>query len=152
MRRRLALTAVALALLGGACSNCDNPCKGGITFVVGEIAGALSAGSEVPLNICFDADCKDVRVTRNDVGGSIFLEFNNVAKQGDHKITVSSTVSAIHGEYNGPLATFEQDPGGSCSTCDLATVKIAADGTLTPGVPAPSVTTTVAQPVSTSNG
>ncbi len=52
MFRRLALVAVALGLV--ACSNCDRECKEGITFYVAEVAGALSRGGEVPLQICFD--------------------------------------------------------------------------------------------------
>lgn len=139
MLRRIALTAVALAL--AACSNCDRPCKEGITFFVGDVAGALSRGSEVPLQICFDGDCKDVTITRDHVGGSVFLEFKGVAKQGDHQLTVTST-SSLQGQYSGPVYSYRQDPGGSCSACDLATVKIAADGTITPAVPAPTGDTT----------
>ncbi len=134
MFRRLALVAVALGLV--ACSNCDRECKEGITFYVAEVAGALSRGGEVPLQICFDGSCQDVTITRDNVGGSVFLPFSGVGKQGDHELTVTST-SSLRGEYNGPISSFVHDPGDDCKSCALATVKIAADGTLTPAVPAP---------------
>ena len=142
MLRRLALVVVALTL--AACSNCDSPCKAGITFYVAEVAGALSRGSEVPLHICFDGNCQDVTITRDNVGGSVFLPFSGVGKQGDHELTVTST-SSLKGNYTGPISSYVQDPGGDCKSCALATVKIAADGTLTPGVPSP-------QPVATTIG
>jgi hypothetical protein len=141
MFRRLALVAVALGLV--ACSNCDNACEEGITFYVAEVAGALSRGGEVPLHICLDGTCRDVTVTRDNVGGSVFLPFSDVGDPGDHELTVTST-SSLKGNYKGPLSSFVQDPGGDCKSCSLATVKIAADGTLTPAVPtttgAPSTT------------
>ncbi len=142
MLRRLALVVVALGV--AACSNCDSPCKEGITFYVAEVAGALSPGSEVPLHICFDGSCQDVTITRDNVGGSVFLPFSGVGKQGDHELTVTST-SSLTGSYKGPVSSYVQDPGGDCKSCALATVKIAADGTLTPAVPAPS-------PVATTTG
>ena len=138
MFRRLALVVVALGLV--ACSNCDKQCKEGITFYVAEVAGALSRGGEIPLHICFDGGCQDVTITRDDVGGSVFLPFTGVGEQGDHELTVTST-SSLKGDYKGPISSFVQDPGGDCKSCALATVKIAADGTLTPAVPAPVPTT-----------
>ena len=142
MFRRLTVLAVALVLV--ACSNCDKACKEGITFYVAEVAGALSRGSSVPLHICFDGTCQDVTISRDNVGGSVFLPFSGVGKQGDHELTVTST-SSLKGNYKGPIPSYVQDPGGDCKTCALATVKIAADGALTPAVPAP-------QPVATTIG
>ncbi|MEP7204488.1 MAG: hypothetical protein ABI894_17880 [Ilumatobacteraceae bacterium] len=142
MLRRLALIAVAALVLVG-CNNCDKPCKQGITFVVAEVAGALSAGGKAPVRICFDGDCKDITITRDQVGGSLFVPFSGVGDQGDHEVTVTGTGTAsLQGSYTGPVYSYKQDPRGSCSSCDLATVKIAADGTLTPAVPAPTDTTT----------
>jgi hypothetical protein len=93
------------------------------------------------LTICFDGTCKDVTITRDQVGGSVFLPFNGVGKATEHDLTVTGT-GTFKGEFKGKLASFTQDPGGDCSSCSLATVKIGADGTLTPGVPAASTTTT----------
>jgi hypothetical protein len=141
--RKLAVLAgaVALALALVSCSNCDSKCTEGITFYVAELAGALSRGGTEPLTICFDGTCKDVTITRDQVGGSVFLPFSGVGKVADHDLTVAGTGS-FKGEFKGKLATFTQNPGGDCSSCSLATVKIGADGTLTPGVPAASTTTT----------
>lgn len=150
MFRRLALVAVALVAV--ACSSCDKPCKEGITFYVADVAGALSRGGEVPLKICFDGSCQDLTITRDNVGGSTFLSFSGVGKQGDHELTVTSTTS-LKGNYKGPIYSYSQDPGGDCKTCALATVKIGADGTLTPALPPPKApTTTVAAPPTTSSG
>ena len=141
MFRRIALAAVALGLV--ACSNCNSPCKQGITFYVAEVAGSLSRGGTEPLNICFDGSCKDVTITREQVGGSVFVPFTGVGKTGDHDLTVTGTGS-FKGEYKGKLASYVQKGSGGCASCALATVKIGADGTLTPGVPAtPATTTTV---------
>jgi len=152
MLRRLSIVVVALAL--AACSNCDNKCTEGITFYVADVAGALSPGATLPLHICLDGSCQDVTVSRDNVGGSIFVPFTGVDKQGDRELTVSSSSSSsLQGSYTGPIYSYTQDPGGDCSTCALATVKVAADGTLTPAVPAPTAsTTTVAAPAATSNG
>jgi len=154
MLRRLACLVAAVGLPGlVACSDCDSPCKSGITFVVGDIAGALSRGSSLPLDICFDGSCKDVTITRDQVGGSVFAEFSGIDKAGDHTISVSSTASAIKGQFTGPVYSYQQDPGGDCKSCALATVRIKADGSITPAVPAPTEsTTTIGGPASTSNG
>ena len=71
MFRRMLLVVVALALV--ACSSCKAKCTEGITFYVAEVAGALSRGGTEPLHICFDGTCKDVTVTRDKVGGSVFI-------------------------------------------------------------------------------
>jgi hypothetical protein len=139
MFRRITLVVVALALV--ACSNCNSKCKEGITFYVAEVAGALSRGGSEPITICFDGSCKDVTITRDQVGGSIFVPFKGVGNNIDHDLTVTG-VGAFKGEYKGKLASYLQDPGGSCSTCALATVKIGANGALTPAIPAPRSTTT----------
>lgn len=141
--RKLAVLAGAMALAVAlvSCSNCDSKCTEGITFYVAELAGALSRGGTEPLTICFDGTCKDVTITRDQVGGSVFLPFNGVGGAADHDLTVTGTGS-FKGEYKGKLASFTHDPGGDCSSCSLATVKIGADGTLTPGVPAAPTTTT----------
>lgn len=139
MFRRLALAVCALSLVG--CSNCDGKCTGGITFAVAEVAGSLARGSNEPLHICFDGTCKDVTVTREQVGGSVFVPFSGIGKNGDHDITVTG-VGSFKGEYKGKLTSYVQKPGGGCSSCALATVKIAADGQLTPGVPVVAATTT----------
>ena len=139
MLRRIALVAVALTLV--ACSNCTTKCKAGITFYVAEVAGALSRGGSEPVTICLDGSCQDVTITREHVGSSIFLPFKGVGNNVDHDLTVTG-VGAFKGEYKGKLASYLQDPGGSCSTCALATVKIGANGSLTPATPAPQKTTT----------
>jgi hypothetical protein len=149
MLRRIALVVVAFALV--ACSDCSSKCKEGITFYVAEVAGALSRGGTEPVTICFDGSCQDTTITREQVGGSVFLPFKGVGKNIEHDLTVTG-VGAFKGEYKGKLPSYLQDPGGSCSTCALATVKIGATGTLTPAVPAPQNTTTtvgVAAPTTT---
>ncbi len=111
----------------------------------------MSRGGSEPLHVCFDGDCKDVTITRENSGGSVFLPFSGVGKNVDHDLTVTG-VGAFKGEYKGKIVSYTQDPGGSCKTCALATVKIGADGTLTPAVPAPQAATTtigVAAPTTT---
>ena len=139
MVRKLTVLAMVLAFALTGCSKSNSKCTGGITFYVAELAGALSRGGTEPLTICFDGTCKDVTITRDEVGGSVFLPFEGVGKDADHDLTVSGTGS-LKGQYTGKLASFIQDSGGS--SCSLATVKIGADGTLTPAVPAASLTTT----------
>jgi hypothetical protein len=139
MFRRSALAVVALALV--ACSNCNAQCKEGITFYVAELAGSLSRGGTEPLHICLDGNCQDTTVTRSNVGGSIFVAFSGVGKAIDHDLTVTG-VGAFKGEYKGKIPSYTQDPGGSCKVCALATVKIGADGTMSPSVPAARSTTT----------
>ncbi|MEP7048510.1 MAG: hypothetical protein ABI949_17600 [Ilumatobacteraceae bacterium] len=148
MFRRVALVVVAVTLV--ACSNCDNKCTQGITFLVSNVAGALARGSSEPLTICFDGTCHDVKITRANAGGSVFLPFTGVGNKADHDLTVTGTGS-FKGEYHGPVASYSQEPGGGCKTCALATVKIGADGTLTPGVVAipASTTTSVVAPTAT---
>ena len=149
MLRRFVLAAVALGLV--ACSNCNSPCKEGITFNVAEVAGSLARGSSEPLHVCFDGSCQDVTITRELAGSSIFLPFTGVGKNVDHDLTVTG-VGSFTGEYKGKLAGYVQKGSGGCASCSLATVKIGADGKLTPGVPAaPAPTTTVgaATPTST---
>jgi hypothetical protein len=150
--RRLALAASA-ALLIVSCSSdgCGSEsCKEGITFYVAEVAGSLARGTTEPLHICFDTQCKDVTITRENAGGSVFLEFSGVGKAGSHDLTVQGT-GAFSGQYTGELATFEQKPNGSAcpGSCALASVKIGSDGTLTPGVPAQQATATTATPAGT---
>jgi hypothetical protein len=148
-RRAAALVVVALTLVG--CSKCNNKCKEGITFSIGEIAGALAPGGQEQLNICFDNTCHDVTVTRQNAGGSVFLPFNGVGKAGDHHITVKGTGS-FQGDYTGPVFSYTQDPGGSCKACSLTTVKIGIDGTITPAMPVtPASSTTVAATPTTAN-
>ena len=140
MFRRLALAVVALTLV--ACtSDCRSACKSGITFYVAEVAGALKRGGSEPATICFDGSCQDVKISRDMVGGTVFLQFDGVGKAIDHDLTVKGTGS-FKGEYKGKIVSYVQAPGSGCATCSLATVKIAADGTITPGVPKPPVTTT----------
>jgi hypothetical protein len=133
MFRRVALVAVAVALV--ACGNCDNKCTEGITFLVGDVAGALARGTSEPLEICFDDQCHDVTISRTNAGGSVFVAFSGVGKDIDHTLTVTGTGS-LKGSYTGKLASFVQKPGGGCDSCALATVKIGTDGSLLPGVPA----------------
>ena len=144
--RRLTVVGFALALV--ACGDCDSPCKEGITFHVGDVAGALSAGGQEPVTICFDGDCKETTITRDDSGGSIFLPFKGVGNDDDHALTVTGT-GALKGEYDGKIFAYFQDPGGDCKTCALATVKFGADGTLTPAILAPENTTSTAATAAT---
>lgn len=139
MLRRLSLVVVALALV--ACSNCDANCSEGITFYVAELAGSLGRGGKEPLHICLDGQCQDVTITRDNSGGSVFLKFKGVGSDVEHDLTMTG-VGALKGEYNGKIYSYTQDPGGDCKACALATVKIGADGTLTPAVRPPQNTTT----------
>lgn len=149
LRRIAALVVVTLPLVG--CSKCDNKCTEGVTFAIGEIAGALAPGSQEQLTICFDGKCQNVTLTRQNTGGSVFLPFSGVGKAGDHHITVKGT-GAFQGDYTGPVFSYTQDPGGSCKTCALATVKIGIDGKITPAQPAtPATSTTVAATPTTAN-
>jgi hypothetical protein len=137
---------VAAASVVVSCSHCaGTSCKEGITFDVSGVAGSLARGTDVPLHICFDGSCQDVTVTRANAGGSVFVPFNGVDKDIDHELTVTGTGS-MKGEYKGKLYSYVQKPNGAAcpGTCALATVKIGADGKLTPGVPASPQTTTAA--------
>ena len=118
-------------------------CTSGITFAVAGVAGALAGGTTEPLHICLDGTCHDVTIARANAGGTVFVAFAGLGTDSEHDLTVTGTGS-FKGEYKGKLATFAQKPNGaSCpGSCALATVKIAADGTLTPGVPSTPTTTT----------
>lgn len=122
--------AIFAVFLAG-CSTCSTTCKEGITFYVAEVAGSLARGTSQELKICFDDSCKTIVVSRNNVGGSIFVPFSEVGGSGNHKVTVDGTTS-IHGEYKGKIETYKQELDNGCGTCRLATIKIAANGTLTP--------------------
>lgn len=139
--RNLAIAAVAVTLV--ACKDCSTPCKEGITFNVAELAGALGRGSSEPLHVCFDGNCQDVTITRENSGGSVFLPFKGVGDDVEHTITVAG-VGALKSEYKGKIESYTQRPGGDCKACSLATVKIGADGTLTPAVTVTQTTTTTA--------
>ena len=131
-----------MVIVAAGCSNCSQSCTAGITFDVSALAGSLGRGTEEPLTVCFDGTCRAVTVSRENVGGTVFLPFSGVNRTGDHDLTVTGS-GAFKGEYHGPIVSYSQK--SSCSICALATVKIAADGALTPGVPvAPTVTTTIA--------
>ena len=152
MIRRAAVLVAALAL--AACGDCgDAKCDGGITFFVADVAGGLARGTTEPLHICLDGTCQDVTISRDDAGGTVFIPFDDVGKAGDHYLTVTG-IGSLHGGYKGPLAVFVQKPNGSTcpGSCALASVKIASDGTLTPGVPASAVTPSTAAAASTING
>ena len=139
--RSLAIVAIALTVV--ACQDCGTKCKGGVTFNVADLAGSLSRGGSEALHVCFDGSCQDVTVTREDSGGSMFLPFKGVGDDIDHTITVTGE-GALKGEYTGKIESYTQDPGGDCKTCDLATVKIGADGSITPAVSVNQATTTTA--------
>ncbi len=110
-----------------------------------DVAGSLARGTDEPLHICFDGNCRDVTITRADAGGSVFVPFTGVAKDIDHDLVVTGA-GALRGEYKGRLSSYVQKPNGSAcpGSCALAAVKIGSDGKLTPGVPAPQPTTTTA--------
>ena len=139
--RSLAIVAVAFTVV--ACEGCDTKCTEGVTFNVAELAGSLSRGGSEPLHVCFDGNCQDVTITRDDSGGSVFLAFKGVGDDIEHTITVTGE-GALKGEYTGKIESYTQDPGGDCKTCDLATVKIGADGSITPAVSVNQATTTTA--------
>jgi hypothetical protein len=133
------LLLAALAVLA-ACSNCNAAaCKGGITFLVADVAGALARPASGPLQICFDGQCKSVTVTRSDAGGSVFLAFSGVGRSGDHTISVKG-VGSMKGDYKGPIDSYNT-PASCAGTCALASVKIGADGMITPGRVTPTTTT-----------
>ena len=123
-----------------ACQNCDSKCKGGVTFYVADLAGSLGRGGSEPLHVCFDQRCQDLTITRANAGGSVFLPFKGVGDHVSHTITVTG-VGTLKGEYSGKIDSYTQDPGGDCAACDLATIKIGSDGTLTPAVVATPATT-----------
>ena len=125
------LLGVVFAVVLAGCGTCSTTCKEGITFNVAEVAGSLARGTSQELSICFDGSCKKVVVSRDNVGGSIFVPFGGVGDNGDHKVTVDGT-TAIHGEYKGKIESYKQELDNGCGTCRLATIKIAANGTLTP--------------------
>ncbi|MEI7971121.1 MAG: hypothetical protein WCI10_01105 [Actinomycetota bacterium] len=125
----------AFALLLAGCGSCSTTCKEGITFYVAEVAGSLARGTSQELKVCFDGSCKTIVVSRNNVGGSIFVPFGGVAGSGNHHVTVDGT-TAIHGDYKGKIESYKQVLDNGCGTCRLATIKIAADGSLTPAVSA----------------
>jgi len=137
--RSIGIIAVAFTLLG--CQECDTKCEEGITFYVADLAGSLSRGGTEPLHVCFDGTCRDVTITRDNSGGSVFLPFKGVGGDIEHTLVVTG-VGALKGEYTGKIDSYTQDPAGDCATCNLATVKIGADGTLTPAVSATAATTT----------
>lgn len=145
--RRLLRRTVPLVLLVtlAACSSGTN-CSSGITFYIGDVAGSLKAGASLPLTICFDGKCQVTTIKHAQTGGSVFLKFDGVGSSGDHTLTVEAP--GVKGEYKGPIDHFEQKSGdGSCA---LAGVKIAADGTITPGRIV--TTTTVARATTTTKG
>jgi hypothetical protein len=129
--------AAALVVLA-ACSNCGTACKGGITFYVADVAGALARGTSEPLKICFDDKCQTTTITRANAGGTVFLPFSGVGAKGDHTLTVAGT-GAMSGTYKGPIESYSQK--SSCGSCSLASVKIAADGKVIPGHVVPPTTT-----------
>ena len=155
MISRLAVV-VAAAFAIASCSDCGSAkCTEGITFLVADVAGALSRGTEEPLHICFDGTCQDVTISRANAGGTIFLPFSGVGKDSEHDLTVAGTGS-MRGEYRGKLPSYVQQPNGSScpGNCALATVKIGADGALTPGIPAApgSTSTTIAATTTSATG
>lgn len=127
--KRFLLGFIAFVLAG--CGTCSTTCKEGVTFNVAEIAGSLARGTSQELKICFDGSCKNVVVSRDNVGGSVFVPFGGVGDSGDHKVTVDGS-AAIHGEYIGKIESYKQELDNGCGTCRLATIKISANGTLTP--------------------
>jgi hypothetical protein len=136
--RRLALILAVAWLLSGCSSDCNSAtCRGGITFNVAEVVGALARGTEEPLHVCFDGTCHDVTVSRTKTKSTVFLPFDGVGNDVDHQLTVTGT-GAFKGDYTGKIASYIQKPNGpKCGgSCALASVKIAANGALTPGVPA----------------
>jgi hypothetical protein len=149
MPRRLIL--VALLLVATACSDCAAACKAGITFYVSQVTGAMAPGTKEVLTACFDGSCQKVDLSRTTTGPTLFLAFPGVGKPGSHTLSVTGG-SSMKGEYRGELPVVRQTTGGgSCATCALAAVQIAADGslavgrTLPPGSTAPtnaSATTT----------
>jgi hypothetical protein len=140
LRRSILLALVPVLALAACGDDCDSPCKGGITFYVADVTGALAPGTREQLRICFDDSCKDVTVSRAESGPTVFLAFGGAGGKDDHTITVTGTGS-LQGEYTGPLSWFTQQPDGkSCASCQIGAVKISADGTLTPGEAVPPVT------------
>jgi hypothetical protein len=134
---RRVLLAAALVVLA-ACSDCGTACKEGITFYVADVAGALARGTTEPLKICLDGQCASTTIARANAGGTVFLPFKGVGSKGDHTLTVTGTGS-MSGSYKGPIESYSQKTG--CGTCSLASVKIGADGTVTPGHVVPPTTT-----------
>jgi hypothetical protein len=155
MLRRAACVFVACVLVSCSSGSCPTAkCTGGITFYVADVAGSLARGTSEPLHICFDSACRDVVISRANAGGTIFVPFSGVGTDVVHDITVTGSGS-LKGEYNGKLASYVQQPNGAAcaGSCALASVKIAADGALTPGTPAaPATSTSVGSVTSTSLG
>lgn len=135
-------------LLLASCSSGTCPtakCTGGITFYVADIVGSLARGTNERLQICFDATCRDVTLSRANSTGTIFLAFAGVGTDAVHDITVTGAGSA-KGTYKGKLASYLQKPNGAtcAGRCALASVRIGNDGKVTPGTPAvPSTSSSV---------
>jgi hypothetical protein len=137
LRRSLLVAVVALL---ASCGNCGSPCKSGITFYVSPLAGALAPGTEQDVEFCFDDQCSTATVTRDLVGGTLFFEYSGVSS-GDHTVTVSAD-GGLSGTYTGPIEAAKQNGGANCDSCKVGAIKVASDGTLTPGVAVPNSTTT----------
>jgi hypothetical protein len=137
LRRSLLVAVVALL---AACGNCDSPCKSGITFYVTSLAGSLAPGTKEDVKFCLDDSCSTSTISRDMVGGTVFVESGNVGA-GDHTVTVSAE-GGLSATYTGAIEAFEQQGGADCDTCKVGAVKVSADGTLTPGVAVPNSTTT----------
>ena len=148
--RRAAFAVAALTVLAACGDDCSTPCQKGITFYVSELAGSLSPGSSEQISLCFDGDCKEVTISRKDVGGTTFVKFPGFGSGGDHTLTLTGPGS-LSGEFKGEVPVLDQSPGGACATCAMGVVKVGADGSLTPGQ-VPASTSTTAGPTTTSGG
>ena len=137
---------IAAAALFTACSDdCSTKsCKSGITLFVGDLVGSLARGSQVAVKVCLDDECRDLTISRADGKQTVFVAFDGVGKDGDHELRLTSDGS-ISGSFTGALPTLQQLPNGKdCSgSCAIASVRVSADGTLTPGTPVvPNAATT----------
>lgn len=149
MLRRTLLVALPLALLA-ACGTCDSPCKSGITYYVSGLAGSLAPGTSEEVTFCFDDQCDTATVSRDLVGGTLFFPYKGVGT-GDHTVTVTAP-GGLAGSYTGPIEAFEQQGGDHCDSCQVGSVKVAADGTLTPGVAVPNTTAPAGNGTATTGG
>jgi hypothetical protein len=144
-RARLGVLALlTFALVACSPNSSCEPCKSGLTFVLDQIAGSLSRGTQADIAICVDGTCNSQTVTRDAASHSVFIGVGGLGGKGDHTITVrSKNGSTIDGSYKGPIEVIDNSAGVKCShVCKVGVVKVEDNGTPVPGAPAKATPTT----------
>jgi len=137
------LVLLTFALVGCSPNSSCKPCKSGLTFVLDQIAGSLSRGTQADLAICVDGTCTNQTVTRDAASHSVFIGVGGLGGKGDHTITVrSKTGSTVDGSYKGPIEVIDNSAGGKCANvCKVGVVKVGDNGTPVPGAPSKATPT-----------